>query len=185
MSIKSMYYSTIVLVMGTGMSATMAGTDVTLGAGKLLNNTNSNVPGYVVSGRVTATSGAWSGFADYLHIGKSFLAEDAAITTVGAGYTYKRATMTIAEIIGASYSAVVWWDKDDPDNQECYRHHCGKKYPNNGTIFSRACHMCGTAVGVDYALSKRWSVRGQYYGLLHMEPTFQGVVVQVTYSIGL
>jgi hypothetical protein len=175
----------IIGILALSASYANAGADITLGAGKALNNTDSNVPGYVVSGRVTVSNGVWSGFAGYTHIGKSFLAEDAAISTAGVGYTYKHATMTVAEIIGASYSAVVWWDKDDPDNHECYRRHCGKKYPNNGTTFSRACHLCGTAVGLDYAISKHWSLRAEYYGLLHMEPTFQGGIVQVTYSIGL
>ena len=102
---------------------------------------------------------------------------------MGVGIHYGDFSLGVSEIVGASYSAEVWWDKDHPEHECAYRH-CGKKYKNNGRLFSRACHLCGTVVSVDYNLGHNFSVRGEYYGLLHMKPTFQGVVVQLRYSMG-
>lgn len=110
------------------------------------------------------------------------LAENTAISTVGYTFGHGRAQFGLAAITGASYSAAVWWDKHD--RHPCGVEGCGKRYVNDGQHFSRACHMCGGVVAVDYRLPHGFGLRAEYYGLRHMTPTFQGVVVQATYTIG-
>ena len=163
-------------------SAANAGPSLTFGVGKALNNNDTANPGWVYSGHATLVAGRYDFDVGYTRLGRSWLGENAAITTAGIGYRSGKLHYGVAEIIGASYSAEVWWDSEHPD-RECYKTHCGKKYRNSGTTFSRACHLCGTVVSLDYALTRNISVRGEYYGLLHMNPTFQGVVVQLTYSV--
>ena len=154
-----------------------------LGVGKALNNTNSKLPGYVYSVHgIQHIAGMWNMDIGYTRLGKSQLAENAAITTVGSVYDYSGYKIGLGVIAGASYSAAVWWDAMRPD-EECGVEGCGRRYDNDGQHFSRACHLCGGVL----IISHKWNRVGiqlEYYGLRHMTPTFQGIVVQATYTIG-
>jgi hypothetical protein len=166
------------------MLSLLAAASLTIGAGKALNNTNTALPGWVgsIQGNVRLTP-RLDAFAGYTRLGASFLAENAAIGYVGIGYRAKYARIGLGVITGASYSAAVWWDSSKPD-QTCRPYGCGKRYENNGSVFSRACHLCGGVLSVDYAFTDHIGIRAEYYGLRHMEPTFQGTVIQITYTIG-
>jgi hypothetical protein len=171
-----------VLLVGAANAAT-PDFSLTLGAGKALNNTNTRLPGWLGSIRGNVSlSPKTDAFVGYTRLGASFLAENAAISYLGIGYKLKYAHIGLGLITGASYSAAVWWDKDKPD-QTCGVEGCGIRYENNGTVFSRACHLCGGVLSVDYDITKRLGVRAEYYGLRHMEPTFQGTVIQITWRI--
>jgi hypothetical protein len=149
-----------------------------LGIGKALNNTNARLPGYAAS--ITATYGHLT--ASYLRMGKSQVGEDAAISTVGYSYSLpsRPISFSLSVVTGASYSAAVWWDQERPD-EECgpYGRGCehSRRYDNDGAHFSRACHMCGGAIGVQYNPSRHVFVRLDYFGIRHMTPTFQGLVI--------
>lgn len=154
-----------------------------IGAGKALNNCNTRLPAPVYSGRAIVKHGAWSFDAAYTRIGKSQVGENAAISSVGASRAMGRWSFGAGVITGASYSAAVWWDKANP--HPCGVDGCGIRYANDGKHFSRACHLCGAELSIQYALTRRFAVRGEYIGLRHMTPTFQGVVLQLTYEVPL
>jgi hypothetical protein len=171
-----------VLLVGAANAAT-PDFSLSLGAGKALNNTNTALPGWVGSIRGNVSlSPKTDAFAGYTRLGASLLAENAAISYLGIGYRLKYAHIGLGLITGASYSAAVWWDKDKPD-QYCGVKACGKRYDNDGTHFSRTCHLCGGVLAVDYAITKHIGFRAEYYGLRHIDPTFHGTVIQITWRI--
>lgn len=179
-AILSFLASTAVLVSGPSRS----GVAFELGAGKALNNTNTKLPGYSATARLRVVRGRWSYDAAYLRMGKSQLAEDAAISTVGVGYSApgSRWRYGMDVITGASYSAAVWWDSTRP-NESCGVEGCGRRYANDGQHFSRACHLCGAGVTLEYQWNRKWNIRAEYYGLRHMTPTFQGTVLSISYAL--
>lgn len=160
------------------MSALLAAAALSIGIGKMLNNTDSPLPGYTGSAHLSVQRVD----IGYTRMGASQLAENAAITTVGYKMPAGRFDFTFSAIAGASYSAAVWWDSKHPD-ESCGVEGCGRRYDNDGTHFSRACHLCGGVVSVAYKLPHGFGIRAEYYGLRHMTPTFQGVIVQATYTI--
>ena len=153
--------------------------ELELGAGKALNNTNAKLPGWAGSAHLSLQRVD----IGYTRLGASQLAENAAISTVGYRLPAGKFDFTFSAITGASYSAAVWWDKEHP--HQCGVEGCGRRYDNDGRHFSRACHMCGGVIGVEYALSHGFGLRADYYGLRHMTPTFQGVIVELTYQVPL
>lgn len=163
----------------------IAALSLTSGIGKALNNTNSQLPGYAGSLHISAVIQPGLQLeAGYTRLGATQLGEDSAISSIGlVAKSSKHTTVGVSIITGASYSAAVWWDKDQPDNVYGVEGG-GVRYDNDGTHFSRACHLCGAVVTTQYMLGKGFALRAEYYGLRHMTPTFQGVIVQVTYTIG-
>lgn len=166
------------------MLITMAALSLTLGAGKSLNNTNSRLPGYAGSAHLEyALSKAWNADIGYTRLGASQLGEDAAISTVGLARASARYSVSAGLITGASYSAAVWWDYTTPEVTYGVEGG-GERYENDGTHFSRACHLCGGVVSMEYRLTSAVSIKFEYYGLRHLTPTFQGSIIQLTYRIG-
>lgn len=163
------------------MSTLLAGMALSIGVGKALNNTNTRLPGYTGSVHISAPLGKYALDAGYTRIGASQLAENAAIGSLGFLREGSRYTLGISALTGASYSAAVWWDSAHP--HVCGVEGCGKRYDNDGTHFSRACHLCGAVVSAEYRITPALGFRLEYYGLRHMTPTFQGVIVQLTYRI--
>ena len=180
-----MKYLIIALLSTFGNAAYADGIALSLGAGKMLNNTNTRLPGYVVAARGTLSKGYWSADVAYTYMGKSFLGDNAAITTIGVAYGSGRLHYGASLITGASYAVGVTWDSEHPDNDRCAIEGCGHHYENNGHTFSRACHLCGGTISAEYSLTNHLNLRGEYYGLRHMEPTYQGVMIQLTYSFGV
>lgn len=168
------------------LAATAA--SLSLAAGKLLNNTNAALPGYTIS--VSGSLPVYRRLSldgTYLRVGKSQLAENMAITSVGLGYVYKNLHITAAEILVAAASPVVWWYSDEHGEGFCQigggnDSRC-KRY-SHGAELSRACRNCGEEVSLSYTTCSGWGIKASYYGLLHMKPTFQGVVMQVSYTFG-
>ena len=156
-----------------------------LAAGKALNNTNTKLPGYVYSATADVNlSRDWSADIRYMRMGKSQVGENAAFTTIGVQYSHGRFKYGAGVIASAAYSAAVWWDKDHP-SQSCGVEGCGRRYDNDGIHFTRACHQCGGYVSAEYSSARGLGIRADYIGLRHMDPTFQGVIVQLTYTIGV
>lgn len=167
------------------ITAMIAALSLTAGAGKALNNINTRLPGYVGSVHASlALTPRLSLDAGYTRIEASQLGENAAISTAGVEFkTGNRLSLGFSVITGASYSAAVWWDSAHPE-QTCGVEGCGKRYENDGTHYSRACHLCGAEITAALKLTHGFGVRAEYAGLRHMSPTFQGTIVQVTYTIG-
>jgi hypothetical protein len=162
--------------------------EISLGAGKVLNNTDSRLPGWMGSVGLSVPAGAVDYEARYTRLGKTQLGADAAISTLGATYPQGRVRYGLSAILGASYSPVVWWDKEHPhpcgvEGRGCEEWH-PKRYDNDGVHYSRACHLCGGVVSVEYRLDNGLGMRLEYYDLRHMTPTFQGMTIQVTYTLG-
>lgn len=155
---------------------------VAVGLGKALNNTNTRLPGYLGSVHISAGNpdSPHRAVLGYTHIGMSHVAGDAGITTVGYNHVLPRYTLGFNVITQASYAATVWYNSEHPSGQVGD----GTRYPNDGVHFSRSCRFCGGTISLDYQLTKRVAFRAEYIGLRHMNPTFQGVLVQVTYRIG-
>jgi hypothetical protein len=173
----------ILALLGACSVAQASGLEI--GVGKALNNTNHKVPGWIYSGRVVVTSGKWSYDAAYTRMGISYLAKNAAISTIGVSRQINKMRYGFSVITGASYDPTVWWSPKHPERScEIGDDDCGHKYKNDGVHFSRSCHMCGGMISADYSLTERLSARAEYYGLRHMNPTYQGVVLQLTYRLG-
>jgi len=181
----------IVLITAALAASTAAqGATLGVGMGKILNNANTSLPGYTAG--VFGSTPAWHGVSldgSYLRIGKSELAEDMAITSAGFGYQRGRWHLSVNEILVAAANPAVWWFADD-DGKEGFcqiggknDHRC-KRYKHGGDgSESRACRNCGEDVSLRYTWPSGFGIKIDYYGLLHMKPTFQGVGIQVTYAI--
>lgn len=157
---------------------------VSLGVGKALNNTNTKLPGYLGSAHISArwNDSPYSLVAGYTRIGASYVASNTAISTLGVSRHLGRYSLGINVNTGTSYSAAVWWDKNNP-LQACGVEGCGKEYVNDGTHFSRACHLCGGTIAISVKATKRLSLYVEYVGIRHMSPTFQGLLFQVQYTV--
>lgn len=156
-----------------------------VGIGKALNNTNTKLPGWTYSAHAgLVLNDKWEASANYTKLFASQLGENSAISTATLERKFSRWSIGGGVVTGTSYAAAVWWDKDHRD-QTCGVEGCGIRYENDGTHFSRACHLCGGAVSAAYSLGSGFSLRAEYYGIRKMQPTFQGLIVQMTYSVGV
>jgi hypothetical protein len=162
----------------------LAAVALSIGAGKALNNTDTNVPGWTYSAHVSAPiSRRYALDAGYTRIGISMLGEDAAIGSAGVLYRHDRLSLGLSVITGASYSHAVWWNPATHSVCVIGQRDC-TRYANDGSHYSRACHLCGGVIAAQYSLGKGFALRAEYYGLRRMNPTFQGTVIQITYTIG-
>ena len=154
------------------LDALIMASTMSLDVGKLANNTDRALPGYAysLSGRVNLY-GHFGLAAEYIRIGKSELAANAAITTASLSFTYGRLTLTAGELAKAVYAPDVWYSSEHP---EIERIGYGKHYSNDPRYPSKACGWCGTTASVTYSLSKHVFIRGRYIGLVGLRPTFQG-----------
>jgi hypothetical protein len=176
------------------MLSLLAAASLTIGAGKMINNTSTGAPGWMGSIRATLPiNELWGADIGYTRLGNSWLAQDAGITTLGLQRHTGRYTLGVSAVYLAAYSPKVWWYSDDPNSPV----HCSndshpspcRNYPHGGNVkggsgYMRHCHLCGGVLSVQYALTDHIGIRAEYYGLRHIEPTFQGVVIQITYTIG-
>jgi len=154
-----------------------------LGAGELTNNINTRTPGYMGSAKVAAYAGHWGLDAGYTRVGKSELAMDAAFTTAGVSYRTGRWTLGVDSLVRASYSPEVWWDSRRPA-YTCQMAEPGcKRYPNDRRHLNKSAAFAGTVSSVQYDWRNGLGLRVEYYGLIGLSPTFQGVAVQMTYTV--
>ena len=135
-----------------------------LTAGKLLNNTNANGPGYTYGAEVSAYHVRYN----YQRIGSTVIADNMAYSTLSLTQSYKRLTFAIGTVPQMTYSAHVWWE--------------GRKYVNDTQHFSKSCRWCGVSYAVDYAVTNHLSVRASYVSQMNLDPTYNGLTLGVVYG---
>lgn len=176
-------YATLIIVSLAGKAHADT---LSLGVGKLVNNVNTSLPGYVVAvhGNYSLTPN-WGIDASYMKLGKTQMADDAAITTAGATRKLGRLTLGLSAIVRATYNPAVWWNDDKPGYQcQIGEDECRDHRKNDGIHLSKSCQFCGGVVSASLPVWKGLGVKLEYYGLRKISPTFQGAVMQVTYTIG-
>lgn len=156
-----------------GCTPAFAGNEFSVGAGKMLNNTNTEVPGWVGSIEYAHTKMLWdlSVRVDLLKASRSHLSEwgDSTFETIAVAKDVGPWTFGLGEVEYMNYDAHCKWK--------------GRLYAHDLHNFSRHCWQCGQVATVAYHFQGRFSVEAQYYRVMRFSPTYNGTILLLKYDI--
>lgn len=148
--------------------------EFSVGAGKMLNNTNTKIPGWVASVEYAHTTHLWNASvrARFMKADRSHLSEwgNSTFESVAVAKDFGQWTASFGEVVYMNYDTRVEWR--------------GQLYAHDLTHYSKHCWNCGQVTTLGYRFGKsRFTLEGQYYAVQTMCPTYQGVVMLLKYDI--
>lgn len=153
-----------------------------VGAGEMLNNINSRLPGYLVSVDAVKKIGPVALRATFSRVGMSELAANSTFTTLTALRRRGRLTFGLGVVAKTVYDASVWWDPLQPGVTQQIGGH-GNHYANDGKHFSKACSWCGVEFEAQYDFTRNFGLRATYIAVEKMSPTYNGTSLQFVYAL--